>query len=110
MEFHTIEPIEPPWQAVKEWIPDDEPNLDWFNRPRNPTESELDPFDQSPAWGKHRGQSRFSILFISRPASRFAFFQSTPQPGPGSVATSVAARVATPIDRLTRSVEGGGYP
>jgi hypothetical protein len=43
-----MEPIEPPWQAVKEWIPDDEPDLDWFNRPRNPSESDPDCFDQSP--------------------------------------------------------------
>ena len=28
--------IEPPWQAIKEWIPDDEPDLDWFNRPGIP--------------------------------------------------------------------------
>jgi hypothetical protein len=27
----TIKPIEPPWQAIKEWIPDDEPDLNWFN-------------------------------------------------------------------------------
>jgi hypothetical protein len=45
-----MEPIEPPWQAVKEWIPDDEPDLDWFNRPRNPSESDQDCFDQSQAW------------------------------------------------------------
>jgi hypothetical protein len=24
-----MKPIEPPWQAIKEWIPDDEPDLDW---------------------------------------------------------------------------------
>lgn len=23
-----------PWQAIKEWIPDDEPDLIWFNQPR----------------------------------------------------------------------------
>ena len=22
-DIHTMEPIEPPWQAIKEWIPDD---------------------------------------------------------------------------------------
>ena len=44
------ERLEPPWQAIKEWIPDDEPTLNWFNQPRKP--SELDPewFDQSPVW------------------------------------------------------------
>jgi hypothetical protein len=49
-DIETFEPIEPPWQAIKEWIPDDEPDLTWFNQPRKP--SELDPewFDQSPAW------------------------------------------------------------
>jgi hypothetical protein len=47
---HTMEPIEPPWLAIKEWIPDDELNLDWFNRPRNPNEPDPDWFDQSPAW------------------------------------------------------------
>jgi hypothetical protein len=45
-----MEPIEPPWLAIKEWIPDDEPNLDWFNRPRDPDASDPDRFDQSPAW------------------------------------------------------------
>jgi hypothetical protein len=24
--------IEPPRQAIKEWIPNDEPNPDWFNQ------------------------------------------------------------------------------
>jgi hypothetical protein len=77
---HTMEPIEPPWLAIKEWIadaalwpcrlqdtppdlvfhdappgcgrniPDDEPALDWFHRPRNPNEPDPDWFDQSPAW------------------------------------------------------------
>ena len=76
----TMEPIEPPWQAIKEWIadaplwpcrlqdtppdlvfhdappgcgrniPDDEPALDWFHRPRNPNEPDPDWFDQSPTW------------------------------------------------------------
>jgi hypothetical protein len=27
-DIHTMEPIEPPWQAIKEWIPDEEPDLD----------------------------------------------------------------------------------
>ena len=31
-------------------IPDDEPDLDWFNRPRNPSESDQDCFDQSQVW------------------------------------------------------------
>jgi hypothetical protein len=30
-DIETVEPIEPPWQAIKEWIPDDEPDLDGFN-------------------------------------------------------------------------------
>jgi len=41
-----MEPIEPPWQAIKEWIPDDEPDLDWFNRPRNPSNPDPDGIDQ----------------------------------------------------------------
>jgi hypothetical protein len=45
-----MELIEPPWLAIKEWIPDDEPYLDWFNRNRNPNEPDSDWFDQSPAW------------------------------------------------------------
>ncbi|MDB2430607.1 hypothetical protein OAF53_01450 [Akkermansiaceae bacterium] len=40
------------WQAIKEWIPDDDPDLNWFNQERDPTgaEGEHDPFDQSPTW------------------------------------------------------------
>jgi hypothetical protein len=45
-----MEPIEPPSQAVKEWVPDDEPDLDWFHRPRNPSNPDPDGYDQSPAW------------------------------------------------------------
>jgi len=45
-----MEPIDPPWQAIKEWIPDDEPDLDWFNRPRNPSNPDSDGYDQSPTW------------------------------------------------------------
>jgi hypothetical protein len=36
--------------VIKEWIPDDEPDLDWFNRPRNPNEPDQDWFDQTPTW------------------------------------------------------------
>ncbi|MGL4398285.1 MAG: hypothetical protein ACRCXD_00320 [Luteolibacter sp.] len=45
-----LETMEPPWQAIKEWIPDEEPALDWFNRPRNPSNPDPDGFDQTPAW------------------------------------------------------------
>ncbi|CAN5323397.1 hypothetical protein BH23VER1_BH23VER1_13660 [soil metagenome] len=45
-----MEPIEPPWQAINEWIPDDEPNLDWFNRPQNPPNPDPEDFDRSPTW------------------------------------------------------------
>jgi hypothetical protein len=45
-----MEPVEPPWQAIKEWMPDDEPYLDWFNRPRNPSNPDPDDFDQSATW------------------------------------------------------------
>ena len=37
--------VSPP-QAIKEWIPDDEPDLDWFHRPRNPSDPDPDWFDQ----------------------------------------------------------------
>jgi hypothetical protein len=49
-DIETVEPIEPPWQAIKEWIPDDEPDLNWFNQERPPSDSEPDSFDQSPDW------------------------------------------------------------
>jgi len=40
----------PPKQAIKEWIPDDEPDLDWFNRPRNPAPIDEESADQRPSW------------------------------------------------------------
>ena len=43
---HTMEPIEPPWQAIKEWIPDEDPGLNWFNQERDPTGAEPGSFDQ----------------------------------------------------------------
>lgn len=46
-DIKTFEPIEQPWQATKEWIPADEPNLNWFNQPRKPKEPNPDWFDQS---------------------------------------------------------------
>lgn len=45
-----MEPIEPPWQAIKEWIPDDEPDLDGFNSLRNPADPDPDRFDRIPTW------------------------------------------------------------
>ena len=39
-DIDTMEPIEPPWQAIKEWIPDDDPDLNWFNQERDPTGAE----------------------------------------------------------------------
>lgn len=42
--------IKPPWQAIKEWISDEEPDLDWFNRPRNPHGPDAAWFDQTQAW------------------------------------------------------------
>lgn len=38
--------MEPPWQAIEEWIPDDEPDLDWFNRPRSSSNPDPDGVDQ----------------------------------------------------------------
>ncbi len=49
-DIETMEPIEPPWQAIKEWIPDDEPNLTWFNQERKPVGDDSSQYDQSPAW------------------------------------------------------------
>jgi hypothetical protein len=49
-DIDTIEKIEPPWQAIKEWIPDDDPDLNWFNQERAPTGAEPECFDQSPDW------------------------------------------------------------
>jgi hypothetical protein len=40
----------PPWVAIKEWIPDDEPDLNWFNQERDPTGAEPECYDQSPDW------------------------------------------------------------
>ena len=75
-----MEPVEPPWQAIKVWIagaplwrcqpaipssgscfhhsppkcgwsvPDDEPNLTWFNQERKPVGDDSRQYDQSPAW------------------------------------------------------------
>jgi hypothetical protein len=36
--------------VIKEWIPDDEPDLNWFNRPRNPSNPDSEGFDQTPTW------------------------------------------------------------
>ncbi|NWK56940.1 hypothetical protein HW115_15055 [Verrucomicrobiaceae bacterium N1E253] len=49
-DIETMEPIEPPWQAIKEWIPDDEPNLTWFNQERKPAGDDSRQYDQSLAW------------------------------------------------------------
>jgi hypothetical protein len=46
----TFESIEPPWQAIKEWIPNDEPDLNWFYQLRKESEPDHEWFDQSPAW------------------------------------------------------------
>ena len=37
-------------ESPEEWILDDEPDLDWFNRPRNRSNPDPDGFDQSPTW------------------------------------------------------------
>jgi hypothetical protein len=49
-DIDTMEPIEPAWQAIKEWIPDDDPDLNWFNQERDPIGAEPECFDQSPTW------------------------------------------------------------
>jgi hypothetical protein len=45
-----MELIEPCWQAIKEWIPDDDPALNWFNQERQPSGSEAECYDQRPTW------------------------------------------------------------
>ena len=49
-DIENLQRIEPPWRAIKEWIPDDEPDLDCFNHPRNPNQPDQDWFDQTPTW------------------------------------------------------------
>jgi hypothetical protein len=49
-DVETMAPIEPPWQAIMEWIPDDDPDLNWFNQERDPTGAEPDCYDQSSTW------------------------------------------------------------
>lgn len=36
--------------AIKEWIPNDEPDLDWFNRLRNPSNQDPDLFKPTQIW------------------------------------------------------------
>ena len=49
-DIESLQRIEPPWCAIKEWIPDEEPNLTWFNQPRQPQAHEFEDVDQSPTW------------------------------------------------------------
>ncbi|MFN4804850.1 MAG: transposase [Akkermansiaceae bacterium] len=49
-DIETLRRIEPPWTAIKEWIPDEEPNLTWFNQPRQPQVHAFEDVDQSPTW------------------------------------------------------------
>ena len=51
-DIENLQRIVPPWRAIKEWIPDDEPNLNWFNQPRNARiqSQDFDDIDQSPTW------------------------------------------------------------
>jgi hypothetical protein len=46
-DIDTMEHIEPLWQAIKEWISDDDPDLSWFNQEGDPTGAEPECFDQS---------------------------------------------------------------
>ena len=48
-DIDTFEPIEPPWQAIRQWIPaddDEKANLEWYDqsaqRPWKPIELALD--------------------------------------------------------------------
>ncbi len=60
-----MEPIEPPWQAIKEWIPDDDPDLNWFNQEKDTIGSEIENYDQSSTWQPVEvslGDSRILVL------------------------------------------------
>ncbi len=57
-DIDTMEPIEPPWQAIKEWIPDDEPDPNWFNQERKPVGDDSRQYDQSPTWRPIRSGDR----------------------------------------------------
>ncbi|MFL2658557.1 MAG: hypothetical protein ACJ0HK_07330 [Akkermansiaceae bacterium] len=46
-DIQTMEPIEPPWQAIKEWIPDIDPGLNWFNQERDPINVGVESYDQT---------------------------------------------------------------
>ena len=51
--------------AIKEWIPDDEPDPDRFNRPRKPSNPDPEGFDQTPAWKApeiHLDDGRIQVL------------------------------------------------
>jgi len=64
-DIETMEHIEPPWQAIKEWIPDDEPDLNWFNQERPPSDTNPECFDQRPDWRPEEvplGDGRILIL------------------------------------------------
>jgi hypothetical protein len=49
-DIESLQRMEPPWRAIKVWIPDDEPDLYWFNRSRNPSNPDPDGFVQRPSW------------------------------------------------------------
>ncbi|MBM3863078.1 MAG: hypothetical protein FJ385_03860 [Verrucomicrobia bacterium] len=49
-DIETMRRIEPPWQAIKEWIPDDEPDLDWFHRTKATQNRDLEDQDQRSGW------------------------------------------------------------
>lgn len=46
----TMEPIEPPWLAIKEGIAGDQPDLDWFNRPRHLSNPDPEGSGQCRGW------------------------------------------------------------
>ena len=49
-DIETMEAIEQPWQAIKEWIPDDEPDLTWFNQERESVGNASRQYDQRPSF------------------------------------------------------------
>ena len=46
----TLSRLLPPWQAIKEWIPDDHLEFNCFNQERQPKGAEPKSYDQSPTW------------------------------------------------------------
>jgi hypothetical protein len=82
-DIDTMEPVKPPWQAIKEWIPDDDPNLNWFDQERDPTGAEPECCDQSPAWQAKEKDlaNQLSNVNFKEAISEFARSKNWTNPG-----------------------------